>query len=104
VVGAKEFTIFAPSDTPYLYPETARPNISTVGLIDQVPPEEFPLFEKAKPIVVTVQPGETIYVPWGWWHATRILEPSIAVAASTANESNWSEFAKDFSKTGGLAR
>ncbi|MCY4178950.1 MAG: cupin-like domain-containing protein [Litoreibacter sp.] len=104
VVGAKEFTLFAPSDTKYLYPSSKRPFISTVGRIDQVPSEEFPLFSKAQPIVVRVEPGETIYVPWGWWHATRILGPSIAVASSTANQSNWNKFSEDYTKSDGRAK
>lgn len=100
VVGAKEFTIFAPSDTAYLYPDPSSPHLSSILRIDNVSDATFPLFAKAEPIVVRVEPGETIYVPWGYWHATRILEPSIAVAASTANRGNWSEFSQDFSKSG----
>jgi histone arginine demethylase JMJD6 len=100
VVGAKEFTLFAPSDTPYLYPNPTTPYFSSIPRIDDVSDESFPLFAKAEPIVVRVEPGETIYVPWGFWHATRILEPSIAVAASTANRGNWREFSQDFSKYG----
>lgn len=103
VVGAKEFTLFEPSDTPYLYPNPKAPHLSTVGRIDQVSAEKFPLFAKAQPIVLRVEPGESIYVPWGYWHATRILEPSIAVAASTANKGNWSEFSEEFSKRGKFA-
>ena len=40
----------------------------------------FPLFRKVKVIKVTVDEGDAIYVPRGWWHYVESLEPSISVS------------------------
>jgi hypothetical protein len=93
--GDKEFLVFSPDDSPYLYqrPEDARysqiPNIFDVDL------DRFPAFARATPLRFVLRPGETIFNPSGWWHATRILSPSIAMVISTVNRSNWRAFCRD---------
>jgi hypothetical protein len=42
-------------------------------------------------VFVTVKQGETLFLPAGWWHATRIEEPSIAIAESALDRGNWAE-------------
>ena len=60
--------------------------------------DKFPLFANATPYRFILRPGETIFNPAGWWHATRILSPSIAMVISTINASNWDAFADDFTR------
>lgn len=45
-----------------------------------------------------LRPGETIFNPAGWWHATRMLTPSIATVISTVNASNWEAFSDDLGR------
>ncbi|MEH6525533.1 MAG: cupin-like domain-containing protein [Sneathiella sp.] len=95
IQGAKDFTIVAPDDTPNVYPREDRPNMSQLKDLSNVNLQQFPLYENANPTNVRVEPGETIFVPWGYWHASRIVAPSIAVAISTANAENWGLFLED---------
>ena len=50
---------------------------------------------RATPMRFVLRGGETIFNPAGWWHATRILSPSIAMVISTVNRSNWRAFSRD---------
>lgn len=42
---------------------------------------------------VTLQPGETLFVPAGWWAAARTSAPSVAVMWGTVNGTNWADVA-----------
>jgi len=95
IQGAKDFTIAAPDDTPNVYPMENRPSMSQIDDLSNVDLEKFPLYASTNPAHIRVEPGETIFVPWGYWHASRIVEPSIAIAISTANSENWKLFAED---------
>lgn len=98
VVGDKEFTLFSPADSPRLYPQDSHPNLSRLGPLEQVDLAEFPLFAEARPVHVTVRAGQTLFVPRGTWHASKLLGPSIAVAHSTASRSNWPRFVDEFAR------
>jgi histone arginine demethylase JMJD6 len=98
IYGPKEFMLFAPSDTPYLYSVKDNPNRSDIVSPWNVDLNRFPLFAKATPYQFTLQPGETIFNPAGWWHGTRLSSPSIAMVISTINGSNWDAFADDIGR------
>ena len=98
IYGDKEFVLFAPSDGQYLYPLEDDPKFSSVVNPFSVDLDKFPLFANATPYRFILRPGETIFNPAGWWHATRILSPSIAMVISTINASNWDAFADDFTR------
>ena len=93
IVGDKHFVVFRPEDTPYLYPKDHiyDSNHSTLPDPFHVDLERFPEFAKAKPIYVTVKEGETLFLPGGWWHATSIDGPNIAIAESDLDAFNWRE-------------
>jgi histone arginine demethylase JMJD6 len=93
--GDKEFLVFSPEDGRYLYQRPDDPRYSQIPNIFDVDLDRFPLFAKATPMRFVLGPGESIFNPAGWWHATRILSPSIAMVISTANASNWRAFRRD---------
>jgi len=92
--GSKTFFLYAPDQTPFLYPNPENPKKS---LIDVFHPnyDKFPLFKNAKCIKVTVEEGETILHPTGWWHTTEMTGPSISLGRVQLNAGNWDAFCKD---------
>lgn len=96
--GDKEFIVFPPSDSKYLYPKEDNPKFAHVDNPFAPDLERFPLFAEATPCRFVLRPGETIFNPAGWWHATRMLTPSIATVISTVNASNWQAFSDDLGR------
>lgn len=94
VYGAKDFIMYPPSDTPSMYPYPNNPKFSQVNFLNP-DHEKFPLYQKAEPIVFTLQEGETLLFPSGWWHTTKINEPSITLGRAQLNGYNWDNFIKD---------
>jgi hypothetical protein len=92
IFGRKEFTLFAPSDSPWLY---AFGNQSAIRNVDEVDFEAYPLFEQATPIRFVQEPGEVVFLPSGWWHTTRLVTASIAVGVNFANATNWADVSAD---------
>jgi ribosomal protein L16 Arg81 hydroxylase len=39
----------------------------------------FPRYAKAQPIEFVIEPGEILFIPAGWWHHVRALDPSISM-------------------------
>ena len=99
IYGRKEWVVYPPDQSPFLYPTqypTQRdPAISGVPLDRPVDLAEFPLFEQARPLRFTVEEGETLFLPAGWWHTTRPLSPSIAVLIGHADATVWSGVVKE---------
>jgi len=92
--GEKEFFVFAPDQAPELYPKESTPNQSPVDIFDP-DLDRHPDFARAEMITVTLRPGETVFMPPGWWHTTRMQGPSISVTWNAVNASNWDDFARD---------
>ena len=95
--GEKEYVALAPDQGRFLYPqEGMASNQSSIDDLDHPDPARFPLFDQAKGIRFRLRPGETLFVPAGWWHTVRILSASITVSINGANRANWPAFRKDF--------
>jgi hypothetical protein len=93
--GRKEFTAYAPDQTPYLYVKPDRYNQSLIADLENPDHEKYPLFARARAMRFYLDPGEILFIPPGWWHTARILNPSITVSVNRANASNWSELTRD---------
>lgn len=90
--GSKEWTLFAPSDGAYLYPKKDFHYHSRIADVDDVDLERFPLFEKATPVKHVQKPGELLFVPAGWWHTAKNLQPSLTIAWDQLNRDNWKAY------------
>jgi hypothetical protein len=99
LVGVKEYIVFAPDQTPFMYPSKLSPSAtnSEVNDVDTPDVSRFPKFAEAQGMRFKLHPGETLFVPSGWWHTARILSPSITVSINGVNAANWSAFSSDFS-------
>ncbi len=93
--GEKEFTVIPPDQTPYVYPKPDNTWVSEVNDIRNPDLEKYPLFAKTTPVTFVVGPGETLFIPCGWWHTARSLTPTISVALDSLNASNWKNFMQE---------
>jgi len=93
--GHKEFTVIPPDQTPYVYPKPDNTWVSEVNDIRNPDLEKYPLFANATPVTFVVGPGETLFIPCGWWHTARSLTPTISVALDCLNASNWKNFMRE---------
>ncbi len=94
IYGDKEFILYPPEQSAYMYPREDNPKISHVNIFNP-DYDKFPLFKKAEPIRITVKQGETLFFPTGWWHATKIHGPCISVGRIQLNAGNWNNFVDD---------
>lgn len=80
VRGRKKLIMYSPEDTQNLYPGTEKEtsHMSSINLRN-VDSEQFPLFVNASPIECTIEAGDILYIPTGWWHEVYSLEASISV-------------------------
>nr|POF07655.1 lysine-specific demethylase 8 [Quercus suber] len=101
VVGYKYVRLYAPSETPNLYPRgvdengismenTSEIDVSIVrsdplgtmsendARIEQN--EKFPLFAQAQYVEAILSPGDSLYIPVGWWHYVESLTTSFSVS------------------------
>jgi Cupin-like domain len=92
IYGDKEFILYSPDDGPYLYPSPLRANHSIVDDPHEQDLERFPLLAKASQFRTVLKPGDTVYVPAGWWHTARVLTPSISVCQNMVFSTNWKTF------------
>jgi len=95
--GVKEYVAFPPDQSPLMYAgQGENENKSAVDNIETPDLARFPKFTGACGFRFKLFPGETLFVPSGWWHTARILSPSITVSINGANAANWKNFSRDF--------
>jgi hypothetical protein len=92
IYGDKEMILYPPEDGPLLYPSPKRANHSLVDDPYDQDLERFPLLRRATQYRVVLQPGDTIYIPAGWWHTARALSPSISVCQNMLFATDWQAF------------
>lgn len=82
IFGEKRFLLFSPTQTEYLYPVYGSdgPTASRINVFDSEETQsKFPRFEQAEFIDLTLEPGDMLFIPKGWWHAADSLTTSISV-------------------------
>jgi len=77
IVGKKTWKFISPFETPNLYNHKAV--FSPVDL-ENIDYEKYPKMRDVKIMEVTVEPGETVFLPLGWWHGVVSLEKSISLS------------------------
>jgi hypothetical protein len=94
--GAKEFVLFAPKDSPFVYPspEPTSP-VSSVDNIDMPDVDRFPLFVNATQYRGTITPGDAAFIPSRWWHAARVVRTSISTCTNMIHRANWNGFVNE---------
>jgi hypothetical protein len=95
--GEKEYLAFRPDQAGYLYPRDGMErNKSRIADITHPDGDAFPLADRAEGLRFRLGPGETLFVPAGWWHTARIISPSITVSINAVNRANGRAFRHDY--------
>jgi hypothetical protein len=98
--GDKEYLAFPPDQTGRLYPRDGMDrNKSRIADVLHPDIDAFPLADRAEGVRFRLGPGETLFVPAGWWHTARILSPSVTVSINTVNHANGRAFRNDYVET-----
>lgn len=94
--GDKEYIVFSPDQAAFMYPKDGDPNKSRIEDVLRPDLSAFPLFDQAEGVRFQLHPGETLFVPAGWWHTARILSPSVTVSINAVNRANGGAFRRDY--------
>ncbi|KAJ4826712.1 hypothetical protein Tsubulata_028933 [Turnera subulata] len=92
--GRKRWALYPPGKVPlgvtvHVNEDDGDVNIDTPSSL-QWWLDFYPLLaEEDKPIELTQLPGETIFVPSGWWHCILNLETTVAVTQNFVNSKNF---------------
>lgn len=79
VVGRKRWRFISPLQTPKLYNHNGV--FSPID-IDHPDDQRYPDFRQATVLEVVVEPGETVFLPLGWWHQVTSLDVSLSFSYS----------------------
>ncbi len=81
VAGRRRFTLFPPEQLPNLYPGPFEltPAGTPVSMVDMAAPDlaRYPAYATAwrHALRATLEPGDALYIPYGWWHGVDSLDP-----------------------------
>ena len=79
VVGRKRWRFISPLQTPKLYNYN---NVFSPIDVDHPDDQRYPDFRQAQMLEVVVEPGETVFLPLGWWHQVTSLDVSLSFSYS----------------------
>lgn len=78
--GKKQCMLFAPDQTPYLY-KVPHALITREDIdFDNPDFEKFPALKKAQGLITTLNHGEMLYMPEGYWHYMKYLTPGFSMS------------------------
>ena len=89
VVGRKRWRFVSPLEWSRVY--NLRSVFSEVDL-ERPDPARFPAFQQATVLEVVVDPGETMFLPLGWWHQVASLDVSLSFSYSCLAVPNHFEY------------
>lgn len=91
--GKKQCILFPPSETPYLY-KVPHALISREDIdFDHPDFEKWPALQKANGLICTLNHGEMLYMPEGYWHYMKYVTPGFSMSLR-AFPRKWSNLAK----------
>jgi len=81
VFGAKRFILYDPTQMELLYPNEKSDKYSHLSRVDITAPNDsrFPRFKDARPVELTLNAGEMLFLPSHWWHAVQSLSVNAMV-------------------------
>ena len=85
VYGRKRVTLIPSSQVSGLYNDVHVYSKSKFPNLDN---KTYPKLGKVTPIEVVLHPGETLFIPIGWWHCVEGLDVSMSVSFTNFNIGN----------------
>jgi hypothetical protein len=81
VDGEKIFLLAAPAESDRVYPYGLRDGLPNGARIDPERPDyaRFPRSRELRWQTVRLGPGETLFIPHGWWHHVRTARETVAI-------------------------
>jgi histone arginine demethylase JMJD6 len=92
ILGRKRLWLISPLQTDLMYQDPSDPDHSMVNSPNDPDLEHFPAFARAQVASCVLEPGDTIFLPAGWWHAVECTTASISISGNFANGSNFGAF------------
>jgi len=96
LLGHKKWVLFPP-DTPEVMLKTPEHNLGAAGWFANTYPKtvssKWP--SKFKPVEILQEPGETIFLPAGWWHAVLNLDFTVCITQNFAQPQHLTGCAAD---------
>ena len=81
IFGKKKVILYPPHEEKYLYPYRAFNQYRSCWTgPDAVDYERYPSFKKANPIEVILTPGDSLLIPFGWYHCVYALDPAMSIS------------------------
>lgn len=83
IMGRKKMILFSPDQTDHMYPHKAFNTYQTCEITDvqAVDVDRYPDFANAKPVEVTVGPGELLVIPAFWYHCVYAVDNVFSVSS-----------------------
>lgn len=77
VMGSKFITLVPPKERPFLYNSIGVYSDVDCGKADM---DKYPLYAQTDRQTLLLFPGESLFIPAGWWHYVRATDASISVS------------------------
>ncbi len=89
--GRKKVLLYSPRNAPFVYQSHKYDYGARLSYVDAEAPnyDRYPLFRHAQAEEVLLEPGELLFIPIGWWHQVRSLEPSISMSCFAQSYSEY---------------
>lgn len=85
VVGRKRWRFVSPLQTPLLY---NRMGVYSPIDLDRPDHARYPLLREAKVLETVLEPGDTLFLPLGWWHQVSSLALSMSFSYTNLDVPN----------------
>jgi Cupin-like domain len=90
IVGRKRWRFVSPLQWPLVYNHSG---VFSAVDVDRPDLARHPAFAQATVLEVVVEPGETVFLPLGWWHQVRSLDVSLSFSYSNLALPNHYQYA-----------
>ena len=93
--GEKKFKMLAPNLLPTNCQDPDDTDRALVIDLARIDHTQYSELDPSWVHDVSLRPGDTLFIPAGWWHSASCLTTSVSLSGNFVNQSNFQEFAQD---------